>query len=402
MRLTDLKNKPEFIYSLWMFSAQVGVSISAFFVTYILANYVADDVVGSYRYILAVYSSVSVFALIGLSTALSHSVANGKTGSYLTALRLKFVYSSAASLLFFSLAGYTFLFQQQNVLAVALVVTGFSFPIIETFGLYLPYLNGKADFKKSAIFLLSNRVLTALFLVGSVFLDNGLLVLLSAYLAGQIISVYVLHKLTLSQATPNEHTDEGMHLYAKHVTLMSVIGAITAQLDKFILFFFFGPVALAKFWIASVLPQEMNRGVSIIVNTFFPRFAKGEKSKNKTDIKILFFGSSLAMIFVIVSYSLVAPTLFQLFLPLHVDAVNMSLLLMAAYGFVPYYFVWQVFSAQKNVKIMYILNTAEPIILILGYLIFVPLYGVLGIICTIFIKNLVFNLHGLYYVLRTS
>ena len=75
---------------------------------------------------------------------------------------------------------------------------------------------------------------------------------------------------------------------------------------------------------------------------------------------------------------------------------------MCAYGFVPYYFVWQIFSAQKDVKIMYVLNTLEPIILVTLYLILVPLYGVWGVIATIFIKNLAFNLHGLYYVITSK
>jgi O-antigen/teichoic acid export membrane protein len=400
--LKNVKNKPELGYSLWMFFAQVGVSSLAFLLTYVLANYVSNETVGSYRYILAVYSSISVFALIGLSTALSHSVSNGKTGSFFYAVKVKFKYSCFAVLIFFVMAAYAHFFQGNTTLGLALVIAGLTFPIIETFALYLPYLNGCSDFKKSALFLLTNRLLTTIFLVGVIFLNETLVSLMLAYCLGQILSVVILYSLTIASYPPNQEVDGDMLVYAKHVTLMSVIGAVTAQLDKYILFIFFGPVYLAKFWIASVLPQEVNRGVSIIVNTFFPRFASGGKTKNKSDAKKLYLISCLGMIVIIGGYVMLAPMLFAWLLPLHVDVVYMSSLLMIAYGFVPYYFVWQIFSAQKEVKIMYILNTLEPIILVVCYLILVPMFGVFGIIYTIFIKNLVFNVHGLYYVFNNK
>ena len=396
------RSTPELGHTAWMFSGQVGVSLAAFVLTYVMANYVSDTVAGSYRYILAIYSSVSVFALIGLNTALTHSVSNGKTGSYFLAIKTRFTYSCGAAFIFFAYAGYVYFYQANTSLGIALLVVGLSFPLIETFSLYLPYLNGRADFKKSALFLLANRVCTMIFVVGAIFVENNLIVLISFYCLGQIVSVYLLHRLTLRASTINSEIDDGMIPYAKHVTLMSVIGAVTAQLDKYILFVFFGPIALAKFWFASVLPQEMNRGVSIVVSTFFPRFAVGTKAQNKRVARKLYLLSSIAMISLIGIYATVAPTLFAMFLPLHIDAIVMSTSLMCAYGFVPYYFVWQIFSAQKDVKIMYVLNTLEPIILVTLYLILVPLYGVWGVIATIFIKNLAFNLHGLYYVITSK
>ena len=265
-----IKQVPEAQHSIWMLSGQFLVSVTAFVVTYVLANFVSKEVVGEYRFVLAAYSTISVFALYGMGTALMQSVAAGSSGAVLTAFISKIQYGLIGSFLFAALAVYYLIVQGNTPLMWALVLCALLLPPLEAYGLYGFYLQGAAAFKLSAIFLSIDRVVTTLAVVASVFLSPKLLPIVASYFIAHGVTIYILYKISLRKNPPNNNDDSELLPYAKHITYMSLMSSVTAQLDKYVLFFFFGPIPLALYWIASVLPQEVGRAVSVISGTFSP------------------------------------------------------------------------------------------------------------------------------------
>lgn len=395
-----LKTRPEFGHSLWTVSGQGLVSLATFILTYALANWVSEETVGSFRFILALYSSATVFALVGMSTALSRAVAAGKTGSIYEAVAIKIRYSIFASIFFLGCALYFYGFTDQQYLWLPLLLAGLSLPLSETFSLYGPYLTGASQFKKSSIYLVIERVVVSVGTASTAYFFSTLLPVVAVYLASHVVVRYWLYINSLRVVPPNSEVDSEMVKYSKHLTVMSLIGSVTAQLDKYILFIFFGPTALAAFWVASIIPQEAGRFLGSIISTFFPRMVQSDEVSSIRLTRKLFFLVTVLLLCATGLYALLVEYVFIIMFPMYFEYALMSLVLMFAFAIIPYHLIWANFSAKKMVRIQYILNTIEPGILILGYLIFVPIFGIWGVVLTLVLKTTIFNTHGLFYIIR--
>ncbi len=400
--LLKIKQVPETQHSVWMLGGQFLVSTSAFVLTYVLANYVSKEVVGEYRFVLAVYATVSVLSLNGIGTALMQSVAAGTSGSVFQAFRKKLQYGLIGTLIFCGLAGYYLVTTGNTPLMWALILCAILLPPLEAYGLYGSYLQGAAVFKLSAIFQSVDRIVTTSAVVLSVFIAPALLPIVSTYLIAHGVTVFALYKVSLRKTPPNDKTDPTLLPYAKHITFMSLIGSVTAQLDKYVLFFFFGPVPLALYWIASVLPQEVARVVSVVSSTFFPRYVSMEHTKLVRTVRRLYWLSSGVLALVCVAYYFLAPYIFHIFLPQYKDADGISVVLMVGFGFIPYLLVWQIFSAKKNVPALYYLSIGEPLIIVTLYLTLIPFYGIWGIAFTLLGKMLVMNGLAIWYLYQKN
>ncbi len=393
-----IKTAPETKHSLWMVGGQFLVSVVTFFLTYVLANFVSKEVVGEYRLVLALYSTISVCALYGMSTALMQSVAAGKTGSVYTAFRLKLQYGTIGTLIFICLAVYYFVSGAHPSLLVPLLLCAVMLPVLEAYSLYSPYLQGVARFRESSIGLTLDRSLTAVMVALAAFLAPALLPLTAAYLITHGVVQFFLYRHALTLEPPSQEHDPGMVSYARHITVMSIVSAITAQLDKYILFIFFGPVPLALFWIASTIPQEVGRVVSMVTSTFFPRFVQTAHESLVRVVRRLFWYASVALGLLGALYVVIARPLFAWLFPEYSDADGLSIALMFGFGFVPYLVVWQMFSAKRNVRALYYLSVAEPILTILLYIVLIPVWGLWGITAAVCIKTLVMNMAALWYL----
>lgn len=395
--LGKVRQQPEFLYSLWSLSGQFVVSVAMFLMTYVLANYVSPATVGEFRFVISFFSSVSVFTLIGISTALTHSVAAGKPHTLKYAYLIKIKYGLVGTVAFWALAGYYW--QLDNTtFAWGLLIAGICLPFLEAGALHASYLKGKSNFSLASKYLAVQRVALSAGVILVAFFNPNIAYLIIAYFLIQAIVNSFLYQRTVSELKTDdgekasEKVDKSMLPYAKHLTLMSVIGSITSQLDKYIMYVFFGPVALAGYWVASVVPQEIGRGIAIIVSTMFPRMVRGSESENQILLRRLFVFSGAIMLAGSFLYMLAAPLLFGWFLPNYTNMISISIGLMFAYACVPHLFLWQNFTAEKKVKGLYIFSTAEPLLQAGLFLLLVPIFGVWGVVYALLSKMLILNL----------
>lgn len=398
LSLKNIVSKPEFGHSIWIVTGQVLVSITAFGMTYALANYVTEAVAGMFRFVLALYAAISAFALVGMNNALMNAVAAGNSGSYKFAVYKKIQYGLIGSLIL----GATALHYAFNVgdvrLAQALVIVSLLLPWIEAFSLSGPYLSGASRFKHSSIFLTIERIVTSGAVVLVSLVQPSVLAISTAYFVLRFLVAFLLYFKSKKIVPPNNLVDESILTYAKHLTGMSLFGVLTAQLDKFILFFFFGPISLATFWIASVLPQEVGRFSSVILGSFFPRLVKSNSELSFKFVQKSFILLSVIGITGSIAYMFIAQYIFALFLPLYDNAVSMSVVLMLAYAVNPYTIVWNYLTAKKKINELYIFNIGEPVLLLLAYALFVPWLGVWGLVLALCFRTFCLNLLSVYYL----
>lgn len=394
----NLISKPEFKHSLWMVGGQIAVSFIAFMMTFVLANYVSEGVVGSFRFVLAMYATFSALALVGMGNALMQSAAAGSTGTYNFSVIKKMQYGLFGTIAMLILASYYGLYLEEYRLAQTILMVGLMLPWIEAFSLFGPYLNGVSKFKYTSIFLTVERAVTSGAVILVSFFQPSILAIAVSYFGSRLVVGYILYRLSLLVHPPDTIIDVGALPYAKHMTLMSLLGILAAQLDKFVLFVFFGPVSLAIFWIASVIPQEFGRFFGIVLGTFFPRIVQLDDHHSKLFIKKIFSLIIIIGLCVGLIYALLAKFIFSIFLPVYMNAITMSIVLMLAYAITPYTIVWNYLTARKKIKELYLFSIGEPIILILGYLAFVPIYGMWGIVFTLCLRTICLNCVSAYYL----
>jgi O-antigen/teichoic acid export membrane protein len=401
-KIAQLTKREVFRNSVWMLVGQACISLSAFVLTYVLANFVNKDIVGMYRYLLSLYASISVFALLGMGTALMRSTANGNTVSLSFAVKEKMKYGILAA---FGMVGIAAVHAYQSgidALTITLLGAAIALPCIEAYSLYSPYLQGASRFKESSIYSALARILINGAVIFFAFFYPNLYSITAAYLISTLLISYFFYRIAKAKVKQEGVVDAEMLPYAKHLTFMGLLSAFVSQLDKFILFWFFGPVSLATYWIASIIPQEFGRIVSTISQTLFPKFVREDETYFLATLKKFFLISFGMLILISVVYFILAPYVFELFFPKYIDIALLSAWLMFAFACVPHLFVWQILSAKKKVGQLYVLSIADPALQVVLYFICIPLLGIPGLVLAQVIKTLVLNIAAYIYLIRTK
>lgn len=386
----------------WLLFGQIIMSVASFGVTFVLANYVAKHDVGNYRLVISLYSVLVFFAMSGLAQAFIKSIVYEKDGALQEALSIKRKYGLLAFGVGTIIALYFGVYRDNLFFGISIFVMSACLPFMETFSLYLTYLQGRKEFFFSSISQGLVKLASATAVAFIAYFNPALVYLIAAFYGVQAMGTYLMYKITIAKyPVRNQELDPGMASYGKHITLSGVPLMIFGQADKFILYHFFGPVALAHYWIASSIPQEVGRVLSTISQAAYPKFVAGDHVTIRKSLPKKMLYAAFVLVIISCAYTVVAYPFFHFFFPQYVEDVPKSIILMFAYAVIPYMFVWQYYAAQGNVKVVYISNSIDPILQCLLYLAFIPFFGVWGLVYAIFTKMIVMNCLA-WYILKTE
>ncbi len=384
----------------WLLLGQGIASVSMFAVTVVLANNVPKSVLGDYRVIISVYSTLTFFALSGITPALTRSIVNGYDGSLALALATKKKYSLPAFFIGIGISFYFWVVRDNPIFGVSFLIMSLCLPAIEAYALYVPYLQGKHEFKFSSLSTGILRLSSSAAVAIAAYLHPTTIYIVGAFYGAQAVTLFVQYKVLVTKFPPeNANEDKDMIPYSRHTTFAGLFYMILGQADKFIMYHFFGSISLASYWIASTIPQEVGKITNAALQVAYPKFVKGDHSTIKPIlIKKLV---TLTWVFVAISciYACVAFPFFHIFFPRYIDQVWKSIVLMFGFAVVPHIFVWQYYIAQRNVKVMYISNAVDPILQVALVVAFVPFFGVWGFVYSVVAKTFILNILA-WYILR--
>ena len=384
----------------WVLVGQIMASLAAFLTTVVLANYVPKNIVGDYRIILSLYSVLTFFALSGLSAALIRSIVNGQDGSLHVAVAIKKKYGRIAFFVGILVALYFWVLKGNAIFGISIIIMSICLPIIERYLIYVPYLQGKHEFKHSSISTGIVKIMSGAAVVITAYLIPETIYLIASFYITQTVVVFFQYKSLVKNFPPqNNLQDEEMVPYSHHTTFAGVFNMLLGQADKFIVYHFFGPISLASYWIASTIPQEVGRVVGTVIQVAYPKFVKGDHENMKRELSKKLLALTGVLVFVSMLYAVFAYPFFNIFFPQYVADVNKSIILMFGFAVIPHMFVWQYYTAKKNVKVVYINNIVDPVLQAILFLCLIPLYGVWGIIYAVLAKTAVMNLLS-WYVLK--
>ncbi|OGG55281.1 hypothetical protein A3D62_00965 [Candidatus Kaiserbacteria bacterium RIFCSPHIGHO2_02_FULL_49_11] len=344
------------------------------------ANLLPKEVYGNYSFALALAGVIGAFTLTGMRTAITQAVARGYDGVLETGFWLSMKWSVFMVVAALAAALYYFL-QENDSLAISLLIIGAFSPLLISSALYSGFLNGKKDFKTGTIFNIFTHAIPAALLLTTIFLtDNVVLIVLSYFVGNTGVNAF-FYVMTMRKYRPTRHIDPSTISYSKHLSFLNILSTAADYLDKILIFHYVGAAQLAIYAFAIALPTQLRGLLRNINSLLLPRFAEGEKETVQKGLREKIFWTGCVSTISVGMYIVAAPFIYRLFFPQYLDSVFYSqlfslIIIPATMGIVSSAFL----EAHREQKALYVTRIASPIIRIgllvsLGYF-----YGIVGII----------------------
>lgn len=384
LRWTERFSKTDIAYlassGFWL-NAQFAISsILALVASIAFANILTKDQFGTYQYILSVASLLGALTLSGYNTAITRSVARGFTGSLRASMRPQLLWDLIPAALAFLIAGW-YVLHGADVLAICFVCVGITLPIINAANSYTAYLAGLQDFKRVAVYgIVTSVAYYGLLLIG-IWKAPQVLVLILINFGVNALATWFFYARTVRAVPPEAPTDPEAYKHAQQATLLNVLGAVASQIDSVLVFKLLGPVQLARYSLAKVIPERAGGVFKILTfSVVTPRFSKQEYGSIR---QTLLFRSVLVLVAVLAAaaaYAALAPLLLHLLYPTYPDIITYSQFY--ALTFVIYVggLANSALQAHRRFSGLYSLAVALPAIQICAQVVGVIFMGLWGLI----------------------
>lgn len=374
------KHKIDFKYFLsggfWLLVSQVVNTICSLTLAIFLGFFIPKETFGEYRYLLSFFAILSVFYLSGYQNTLIQYTSKGETGIFYKVFKIVLFSSFSATIISLAISGY-YVYNQNNTLAIGLLLIGVSIPFLNSFQLYSSYLNGKKDFKRTALYGFIPDIFSVLFIVPFAYYIGSSIFILFSYLISNIILHLIVLNLVLKIYPPKKDFSSAIGSSPIHISIMSFVSVLTANIDKFLLFSFIGSTQLAVFFFAQTIPLQV-RGMTKIVSTLLlPKFTNQEKINKEIFSKMLLL--TLVTLVGIVIFIIIAPLIFKVFFPKYTESTIYAQIYSISILFYPSAYVMSTYFYAKNkIKELNIITYLNSTIIISSNLYFIYYHGILG------------------------
>ncbi|MCR4275095.1 MAG: oligosaccharide flippase family protein [Candidatus Campbellbacteria bacterium] len=385
LRWSEQYTKTDMLYlakgGFWITFGRVISAGSGFLLTLLLANTISKEALGNYKFVQSFAGIIMSFSLTGMGAAIIQSVARGNDGVIREGFKTFLSWSVLMTAIAWGSAIYYFL-NGNIVLGWSLVVIGITLPL-QAGGFFSPFLIGKKEFKTETIFGVVCTIVPLLATgVTALFTDVTSFLVLAFFGTSAFVGMIFYH-ITLKRYNPPRETEVKALTYGKHLSVMNILGSISLQLDRLLVFHYLGAAQMALYAVALAAPQQLRFGSKLLATMALPKLSGTDPApiyKTLPRKALLVFCGSLLITFV---YIMLAPLFFKLFFPTYGDAIIYSQVFALVILFFPAALFQQFLVGQMQQKWLYILQTSIPFVKIVLLFIFLPLYGIWGALISI-------------------
>ncbi len=371
----------------YLLGSQAVSNLFSFAVALAAAYFISKETYGTYRYILSTLSFIGAFSLTGLGTPIIRSVARGYDHLFATSILRSLLWSIPAILVGAGI-GVWYLVHQNTVLGFSILLGAIAFPTIQAFLWYRSYLNGKKYFRALMKTNIAYSVLTSGAIIVTLLMRPSAITLVVVYCVANVLTLVVLTTIIRKKFRPNNLQDPEAGKLEHHMSLMNVLDIGATQLDKIILFQVAGPIEVARYTFATLLPEQLRNVLKYIPQLSMPIFASlptdTAKSKGLFLVKKLF----LVTIPIVIVYILVAPLAYKLLFPNYTEVIMYSqvfaLMLIFDGGI-----SGTILKAKNKVQSLYIVTVTSNIVRIILLVVFGFLWGIWGVIGSRIISRII-------------
>ena len=375
----------------WLLFGQVTTLLSVLALSIVFANFLPKETYGTYKYILSLTGIFSIFTLPGMTTALIRATARGFDRSIILATKTRARYGILGLIVGLCAAAYYYVVGN-STLSLGLLLISFFLPVFDTFGTYNGYLQGKQQFRRQALMSLFVQTVASGALIAAVYFSGNLYVILATYLALYTLLRFVSWYWTVRHDEMKAGADPEMVPYAKHLSVMSVLGLIASQADLVLLFHFLGSAEVAIYAIAIAPAEHIKSIIATANDSLLPRLARHSEKAVRQSILL-----KCVLLFTVVAalvglYILFASSAFAVFFPKYTDAVFISqifsLSLLSTF-FTPMNIFLQ---AHGKIKEQYYANTLTYVFQIISMTAGVIFFGLIGLVVARIMTRYLFGL----------
>ncbi len=372
----------------WLALGNIVSSGASFLLSVAFANLFPKESYGIYRYVFSVIGVTSALALTGMDAALTQAVARGFDGTLQKSFRDTFLWTVGTSIMVSGIGIYYFL-SGNHTLGWGLIIAAISTPLIKSANLFNGFLAGKKDFSRKTRYGLFYDLFPVALLIVTLFFTDSVLVMLCVYFISYMFVAVVLYMLTLRVYTPKGPYDPTARQYSIHMSAMNILGTISFQIDKIIMFHYFGAAQLAVYSFSLVIPQQLKQVQKLLGTLVFPKFSEWNMAVIKQNIWRKSAWVFLIMFLVVICYVVAAPFIFTTFFPQYIDSTTYSQFYALTLLLTPAIFFKQALYAHKQVKNLYFIQVFPPLLKIVLLLIIIPQFGILGAVLTLVFIDIV-------------
>ena len=383
LRWTERYTKTDMVYlatsGSWLNLNFIFGSVFSLLLSIGFANILSKEAYGTYQYILSVSAFFAAFTFSGFNTAVTESVARGAEGILRASIRPQLAWNVLPACGALVLGAYYFIVGNP-LLGYGSFLVAITVPVVNTFNAYTAYLYGKQDFKRAALYMLcgSGAYYGLMFLALALYPSALLLVAINLCVTAAAAVFFYLR--TIATYHPPVLGDRGAATYARHVSVINVLTLVANQIDNIFVFHFLGPITLAQYSLATLIPERIGGVFKSLTSSAFPRFAGRDLKQIQENIVLRLSLLLLGILLLVVLYALCAPFIFAFIYPAYIAAIPYSqlyaLTMVSALGGI----VTSAFYAHRRVKELYILNTAIPVLQIVIQVLGIIVWGIWGLI----------------------
>ena len=370
----------------WTTLSYVFGVLAGLITTVALANLIDPNTYGTYQFVLSIVAILSVFTLTGMGLAVNRAVAQGRDGAFRYGVRTKLRWSIGITLAGAAVALYYYL-NNNDTLALSILLAGALSPFLVSFRLYEHYLSGKRLFRHAAIIEIVRKLLPFTALLTALFLTDNVTILVTTYFASNALSYLLAYYYVLRSYQPPFEPDPDAFTFSKHLSVMRVISTIASHADKVLIWHFLGATAVATFTIAQLATRYSGGVLNAMTSIALPKLAARDLSTLQQTLprKVLLFSGAMAI--AALSYILIAPFVFPLLFPLYPEAVPLTQLLALTLLFVPRSLYSKALTAHACTRELYLLGIINPTIKLTALAVCLPLFGLWGAVYAFIISG---------------
>ena len=402
LRWSERYTKTDMVYLVqgasWLTLTQIIASLSGFVLLYILANKLTPEKLGEYRFLMTGFTLVCVISLPGMRTALRESVPKGYTGNLHIAFWSMFRWGLLSATISILIATYYFL-KGNYELSLGFAIIALITPVYNAATGYGEFLIAIKSLRQNTIYAVTTRCIGLLVTIGAVLVAPKFAwVILAATLLGTVIPNLIFHvKVQKEHSSKDNPKDPKLTTYAKHLSIMTALGLFAGQLDKILIWNVIGAEALALFYIAQTVPQNITTNLNTIPTLAFAKFGTKDPQVIKATLlpKLMKYFTVIA--FICFGYILIAPIIFSWFFPTYLDAIPYSIVFACIPVFGALLPIKTYLTTIKATQALYITSIIPPAIRIGVALLLIPYLGLWGVAWSMISEALIRSALLLYY-----
>ncbi len=386
IRYSEKYTKTDMVYltkgGFWLSLGQGVATISSFLLAIAFANLLPKEIYGQYKFIFSIIALLSIPTLQGLNTALTRAVAQGYEGSLIPVIKTKIKWGALGSLASLSVAVYYY-FQGNITLTFAFLIASIFIPFFQSLAVSGNFLNGKKLFREFTSLKIILNLITTASVITTIFFTNNLLILILVYFFSySIIRLFFILFILAKHKTNQKHNPETIS-YGKHLSVIQIVSIIADNIDKIILWHYLGAIELAIYSFAMAPIAQIRKALNTLVTLALPKLAQKKIQDIRKTLPFKLVKLLMLIVPIIIIYILFAPYLYKLLFPEYTKSIFYSQIFALVLLFQPVNLIRTTFTAHAHKRKIYFLSTINPIFKITAFIIFIPLFGILGAIISL-------------------